>query len=304
MQFPPLQGKTLTMNTIRILMLEDNPLDAIVIEKQLSNCGLLIDLTIVSSGKDYVYQLNRQTWDLVLCDHQLPDYNSLLALRDKNEIYPDLPFILITGAVPEDLAVELVKEGADDYILKDRLQRLPLAIKDCLQKKEQVTAKRSLEQSLSALTQRFQLAAKASFDIIWDYDVEKNKIYCSDAIEKLIGIPLKEFYKPAYLKSFIHEDDIRALETSMAAAIAGRDHKWRKIFRVKTKNNTIAWMNSNAMLMRDKHGKVTRIIGVMQDVTDIRRLQHELMEQERMKQKQIAEMTIEAQEKERQEIGM
>ncbi|HEU4634307.1 MAG TPA: PAS domain-containing protein, partial [Flavisolibacter sp.] len=151
--------------------------------------------------------------------------------------------------------------------------------------------------------QRFQLAAKTSFDVIWDYDIERDLIYCSDAIEKIIGVTVKQNFDPAFLKQFIYPDDVPAIEKSFLHMIKGKEQRWRKIFRVIRSDGTVAWINSNALVIRDKQEKVTRIIGVMHDVTEVRRLQHELVEQELQNQKQIARITIQAQEKERMEIG-
>ena len=284
-------------------MLEDSALDAKIIQSLLSRSGLEMELTIVSSGKDYVSKLQSDQYDLILCDHQLPDYDSIRALKEKNQKQPSIPFILITGALPEDVAIALIKEGADDYILKDRLQRLPVAIQEAIEKRKIEAAKRSMESSLSELTERFQLAAKTSFDIIWDYNLRKNLVYCSDAIEKIIGVPVKENFKPGFLKKFIHPEDLPSIEKSFTQVVEGKESRWRKIFRMVRPDGSIAWLNSNALVIRDKNEKAVRMVGVMQDVTEVRRLQHELMEQELQRQKQIAEITIQAQEKERQEIG-
>lgn len=291
------------MNSIKILMLEDSQLDATVIESILLKNGIGSEIRIVNSGAEYVEVLNRENWDLILCDHQLPDYDSVRALKAKNKKAVNLPFILITGAVPEHEAMELVKEGADDYILKDRLNRLPHAIKKVVDFRQTESEKKSIEQSFSELTQRFHLAAKASFDVIWEYDLKKDVIYCSPSIEKFTGIHNQTFYKPEFLKQFILREDLEALEKSLSWMILSTEHKWRKIFRVVKNDGSIAWVNSNALVIRDEKERVCKIVGVLQDVTEIRKLQHELREQESIKQREIARNTIAAQEKERQEIG-
>jgi two-component system sensor histidine kinase UhpB len=284
-------------------MLEDSPFDTRIIQNLLNRSGISIELITVTTGKDYIQKLHEQHFDIILCDYQLPDIDPIMALQEKNKNHPSIPFILITGAVPEDVALALIKEGADDYILKDRLQRLPMAIEVAISRRKSEAARRSTETAQSELTERFQLAAKTSFDVIWEYHLEKNFVYCSEAIEKIIGVPAKENIQPDFLRKFIHPDDLPALQKSFADIINGKENKWRKIFRMIRSNGSIAWINNNALVIRDQNEKAIRLVGVMQDVTEIRRLQHELMEQETLKQKQIAEITIQAQEKERQEIG-
>lgn len=291
------------MNALKILMLEDNPLDVIAIKKTLSGISLPVEFTIVQTGKDYTQKLQQGNYDVILCDFQLPDFDAVKALQLRNQKNSSIPFLLISGAVSEAVAIALVREGADDYILKDRLQRLPLAVEKAIRKQKIKTDKKAVESSLSELTQRFQLAVKASFDVIWDYDIEKNLIYCSDAIEKILSINVKESFRPADLKSFIHPGDLQSIAKSLNELAKGSDHRWRKIFRVIRKDGVIVWVNINAMAIRNKNEKLIRMVGVLHDVTEVRRLQHELIEQEVQNQKKMADITLQAQEKERMEIG-
>jgi two-component system, NarL family, sensor histidine kinase UhpB len=291
------------MKALRILMLEDNSLDVSIILKTLSNSSIPFECVVVDSGRDYISKLDQEEFDIILCDYQLPDFDATKALQVRNQKKSSIPFILISGAVSEEVAINIIKEGANDYILKDRLQRLPIAIEKAINKEQLRFDKQSIEASLSQLTERFQLAAKTSFDVIWDFDIEKNLVYCSDAIEKIIGITLQQNFEPQFLAQFIHPDDLPAIEKSFFLIIKGKEHRWRKIFRVVRTDGTIGWVNSNAMVMRNKKDKATRMVGVMHDVTEVRRLQHELVEQEMQIQKQVTKITIQAQEKERMEIG-
>lgn len=284
-------------------MLEDNPLDITAIRKTLSKLSFETEYTITSSAKEYIEKLNQQDYDLILCDYQLPDFDAVKALHARNKKNNSIPFILVTGAVSDEVAILVLKEGADDYILKNSMQKLPFAIEKLLRRHQIKADTDFLETSLSELTQRFQLAAKTSFDVIWDYNIEKNKVYCSSAIEKIIGTEARENFTPAYLKSFIHPDDLPVIERSLLASTRGKENRWRKIFRVIRKDGSIAWVNVNALILRNQKEKAIRVTGVLHDVTEVRRLQHQLVEQEMQNQKMITEITIQAQEKERMEIG-
>jgi len=284
-------------------MLEDNSMDAITIQRLLSETPGQKEITLTRSGKDYTDKLGKHDYDLILCDYQLPDFDGRRALQARNQKNSAIPFILITGAVSEEVAISILKEGADDYILKDRLQRLPFAIEKVLRKQKIRSDKQSIEASLSELTERFQMAARTSFDVIWDFDVQKELIYCSPAIEKIIGTDSREHFKLQELRPFIYAEDIPAIKRSFDAVLKGKENRWRKIFRVIRNNGSIAWVNTNALVIRNEQEKVTRVVGVMHDVTEIRRLQQQLTEQEVQNQKQIIEVAIQAQEKERMEIG-
>ena len=254
-------------------------MDVKIIQKLITKNGLQVNFTVVASGLEYTSKLEQFSYDIILSDHQLPDFDSIRALEVRNQKHEAVPFILITGAVSEEIALALIKQGADDYILKDRLQRLPTAIEDAIQKRKTEKAKQSMETSLSILTERLQLAAKTSYDIIWDYDLDSNFIYCSDAIEKVIGIPGKDRFRPAELMKYVYSEDVASLENSFAIMVLGKEQRWRKIFRAVRNDGNVAWINNNAIVIRDKKEKPVRIVGVMHDVTEIRRLLHELMEQ-------------------------
>jgi two-component system, NarL family, sensor histidine kinase UhpB len=285
-------------------MLEDNPLDALVIRKAVSKISFDTEITLITTGRDYIDKLNHPDYDLILCDYQLPDFDAVKALQVRNQKNSGIPFILITGAVSDEVAISVLKEGADDYILKDRLQRLPFAIEKILRKQRIKSEKNSVEASLSELTERFQLAAKTSFDVIWDYDIQNGLVYCSPAIERIIGKDPGERLKLQEIKEFIYKDDIPDIKRSFSAITKGKENRWRKIFRVIRNDGSIAWVNANALAIRDQQGKPIKMVGVVHDVTEVRHLQHQIIEQELQSQKQITEVTLQAQEKERMEIGI
>ncbi|MGN6399651.1 MAG: hybrid sensor histidine kinase/response regulator [Flavisolibacter sp.] len=291
------------MKPVRILMLEDNPLDAAVIQKTLSRIPFQTSFTLTTTASEYIEKLHQQDYDLILSDYQLPHFDAVKALKARNEKNSSIPFILITGAVSEEVAILILKQGADDYILKDRLQRLPFAVEKLLAKQQIKHDKQFLETSLSELTQRFQLAANSSFDVIWDYNLEKNRVYCSSAIEKIIGRSTNENFHPDDLKRFIHPDDLPAVAKSFVVAVTGKENRWRKIFRVIRNDGAVAWVNINTLILRDMKDQAIRVTGVLHDVTEVRRLQHQLVALETQAQRQMAAITIEAQEKERMEIG-
>jgi PAS domain S-box-containing protein len=234
------------MKPVSILMLEDNPMDAAVIQKTLSTASFPIRFTLTTNANEYIEKLQQQEYDLILSDYQLPNFDAVKALRARNQKNSSIPFILITGAISEEVAILILKQGADDYILKDRMQRLPFAVEKLLAKQRIKHDKQFLETSLSELTERFQLAARSSFDVIWDYHLEKDKVYCSAAIEKIIGCSTKENFDLSTLKKFIHPEDLPTVERTFAAAVAGKENRWRKIFRVTRSDGSIAWVNINA----------------------------------------------------------
>lgn len=130
----------------RILILEDNPADADLVQFELQEAGLLFTATQVTSQEDYLRNLQEFPPDLILSDYDLPHYNGALALAEAKINCPDTPFILVSGAVSEDRAIEILTQGAKDYVLKTRLQqRLVPAVRRALAEAAEQKARKKAE---------------------------------------------------------------------------------------------------------------------------------------------------------------
>ncbi len=115
---------------MKIVMLEDLEEDAGLIDRVLKKEKFSYTRVRVDTRDEFIDALEKFGPDLVLSDHSLPQFNSIEALQICKQQRPDIPFILVTGAVSEEFAVNCLKQGADDYVLKSNLSRLPLAIRD------------------------------------------------------------------------------------------------------------------------------------------------------------------------------
>jgi PAS domain S-box-containing protein len=134
---------------LRILILEDNPADAELVQFELQEARLDFNSKVVMTEEAFVRELQEFSPDLILSDYDLPKYNGALALAETRKRRPDTPFILVTGAVTEDRAIDILTQGAKDYVLKDRLgQRLVPAIKRALAEAEEQRARKKAEEEL------------------------------------------------------------------------------------------------------------------------------------------------------------
>ncbi|UUZ77178.1 response regulator [Polaromonas sp. P1(28)-13] len=126
--------------SIRLLHLEDDPRDAELIRLRLQAAGLSCDILWVSGKEAFESALEREAFDLVLSDYNLPGYDGLSALRHVREKKPELPVIMISGGLSEEDAVDCLKAGATDYVLKQRPQRLDTAVRRADGKDERAAA--------------------------------------------------------------------------------------------------------------------------------------------------------------------
>lgn len=157
---------------LRILLVEDDPHDAELLQLELRRGGLAHEARIVSSRKDFLRALREYKPNLILADYNIPGFNGLSALKLAKEKCAGIPFIIVSGFIGEELAVELVKNGATDYILKDRLTRLVPSVNRALREMEERSERTEAERRLLESEEQYRLLFKMNPEPMWVLDVE------------------------------------------------------------------------------------------------------------------------------------
>lgn len=137
--------------SLKVLLLEDCKADAELCVRVLTKAGFSVSSDIAATAEEFSEKLENNNYDVVLADYNLPTWSALEALERLEEFGKDVPFILVTGVLAEDTALEFISKGADDYILKDRISRLPLAVRRVLREQ------RLLEERERAAVERERL---------------------------------------------------------------------------------------------------------------------------------------------------
>ena len=135
------------MRPLRVLFVEDNPDDVVLIARELQRAGFTVDPHRVETAEE-MEQALESAWDFVIADHVLPAFSGREALRMLDERHLDLPCIIVSGRSDEQVAVDAMRSGARDYVLKDRLARLPAAIDRELREATERRARAELERRL------------------------------------------------------------------------------------------------------------------------------------------------------------
>ena len=251
--------------SLDILIIEDVPADAAAIESELREAGISFKSRRVETREGFSEELERRRPDIVLSDFTLPAFDALEALRMLKARRPDVPFILVTGNRSEEVAVECIHEGADDYILKASLKRLPTSIKNALQKKASEQAKSEAEGALRRSEQQYRLIAENSRDLISLVDVRGNFLYASPAHtralgrspESLVGAPAMEI---------VHPDDRAAARAAWEQARILRESRTTE-FRMRHADGGWRFFESVGDWIFDERGQPQRLIVVSRDVT-------------------------------------
>ena len=135
----------------RVLHLEDDPLDAALVEATLRDDGVLCEIVRVETRQAFDAALQAGGFDLILADYNLPGFDGVSAQASAAQIHPDVPFIFVSGGIGEEKAIDRVIAGATDYVLKDRLRRLPSAARRAIAESEERAKRQRADAEVRAL---------------------------------------------------------------------------------------------------------------------------------------------------------
>jgi CheY-like chemotaxis protein len=256
---------------LKILMLEDSAQDVELIERELKRAGISFSATVVDRRAEFERALVDFMPDVILSDHSLPEFNSIEALNIYKQKQADLnlsaPFILVTGAMSEEFAVQCIKAGVDDYILKDRLKRLPGSIERALEKTRiEAERRKYLNEVISneAMLQQSEHLAKLGS---WQADLQSGVNKWSNETFRIFG------YKPSEVEpSFerflghIHQNEADKLSEELNFAIENLDEYERK-YRISTVDGQVKYLNSKLVVTRNGDNKAIRLNGFLLDIT-------------------------------------
>lgn len=265
------------MERLKILHIEDVPSDAELVDRMLKRSGIEFEKVIVDTRDEYLDALGKFRPDVILSDHSLPAFNSLEALKILKQHGKDIPFILITATVSEEFAVSVMQEGASDYVLKDRLQRLPNAIINALAKLQSETEKQRYLNKIVASEALFKKAESIAGFGTWRYDLKKQTMDWSAGTYPLLGYDRSDI-RPSvevFLKNVI-PDDIPGAEEIFKSA--GKIKTGDADFRIRNSQGNLCYIHSQFETEFNEKGQPEYLAGFNQDVTRSRLAQLEIQQ--------------------------
>jgi PAS domain S-box-containing protein len=171
----------------RILHLEDDQLDADLVAEFLRTAGLECDITRVWSREDYEVAIGSRSFDLILADYQLPSFDGVAALTIARQLGDDVPFIYVSGALGEELAVEAMRRGATDYVVKQRLDRLPVVVRRAIEEERERFRRRRAEAALQLTEERYRTIVETTPECVKLVAKDGAIMHMNDAGMRMVG---------------------------------------------------------------------------------------------------------------------
>ncbi len=179
-------------SSLRILHLEDDRNDAELVQAALEEGGIACHVTRVETRADFLAALENSVFDLVLADYTLPSFDGLSALAIVEEKYPEIPFIFISGVMGEELAIETIKDGATDYVLKKRLSRIVPVVNRALEEVRTRTECRKAEGALESLRHQNELILRSIGEGVLGLDIDGKHTFVNPAAAEMLGYKVEE----------------------------------------------------------------------------------------------------------------
>ncbi|WP_342306198.1 ATP-binding protein [Methanolobus sp. ZRKC5] len=262
---------------LHILFVEDVPFDTELAERMLVKNGVHFQSLRVETSEDFSRALEEFAPDIVISDYSLPTFDGMQALKILLEFDNRIPFIVLTGSLNEETAVSCMKAGATDYVLKDRMKRLPFSVREALDSKAVLMEKEKAESSLRKSEERLKLAMEVSESGFWDWDMDTNAAYFSSGWYKMFGYEPHELSRSfETFTSLLHPDESEFISSKLLGDLQKLE-TFQMDFRMRSRSGEWIWVTGHGKPFEiDQNGVPHRAIGTCVDITN-RKLAEEQM---------------------------
>ncbi|GAB64174.1 two-component sensor kinase [Candidatus Jettenia caeni] len=260
---------------LRVLIIEDSPDDTELLLRELRCGGYDPVYERVETASGMKILLEQQEWDVVLSDHSMPLFSGIGALTQLQLSGLDLPFIIVSGTIGEEIAVAAMRAGAHDYLMKDNLARLVPAIERELKEAEERRKRKEAEEALRKSEASLANAQRIAHLGNWQWNMRENKVVGSDEFYRIFG-KTRQTFNGTYetLLNFVHPDDRVFVKKSVREAL---DEKkpYCINFRILLPDGSVRIIHTEAEVIFDSAGKAIQMNGTNQDITEYKQAEEE-----------------------------
>ena len=255
---------------VRILHLEDDAADVRLVHSILRAEGVLAEITTVGDWQTFVAALQRDEFGLMLADFRLPGFDGLQALAEWRARCPQKPFVFVSGSMGEELAVESLKSGAMDYVLKGNLARLAPAVRRALADADERARRQQAE---GDLRQAERIAHLGN----WRWDAQTDTTIGSDGLLAIFGLDPATQSLPRFREQRGRLYPVEAWERLHQAALQTlRTGASYELDVEAFRGGTLIWVTARGEAVRDAKGVIVGLHGTLQDITSRKQAEEEL----------------------------
>lgn len=257
---------------LRILSLEDDPNDFEFIRRSLERESLTFEIRRVSTRADFIVAASSGSVDLILADYSLPGFDGLSALAIAREQCPEVPFIFVSGALGEELAIETLRQGATDYVLKTRLARLGPAVKRALREAEDRAERRLAEEAYRSVVMK-SLQGLVVFQ-------GGRLVFANPAMATILGYSITELlgFSSQSVSRLFHPDHKEFVRLALGESTGTASSQSEEVVRVFRKDGTIRWLSAFSSAV--EFGGKPAVQSAFVDITERKRAEGALRESE------------------------
>jgi len=260
---------------IRILIIEDSDTDKELLLYELKRGGYDVEYLCVETLEEMISALDQNEWDIIISDYSLPKFDGLSALKIAKKRNIDIPFILVSGTIGEELAVQAMKEGVSDYMMKGNLKRMVPAIDRELKDAKIRVQSKLADAALKESEIRFRVLAESAPVGIFTTDSRGSTEYVNPRWSEISKLSFVEALNDGWLKA-VHSGDREMLASSWKQTTL--DNTFSKAeYRFVHPDGSEAWVIGNAVPQQDKNGNVAGYIGIITDITERKKMEAELI---------------------------
>ncbi len=263
---------------LKILYLEDNSRDCELVEAKLKAGGLDCLFVHARTRGEFEAALATEELDLILSDYALPAYSGGAALSTARDLRPDVPFLFVSGTIGEERAVESLKSGATDYVIKDHLERLVPAVRRALREARDRSRRREAEEELRTSEERCRMVFESAPIGVINADAAGNFLRTNRTLRLMLGYSEAELHGLSY-KVITHEDDRTLGAEEFLGLIAGKIDRVRLEKRYYRKDGSVIWVQITSSAIRDVHEQFQYFVTLVEDLTERKRTEERMRDQ-------------------------
>ncbi|HZL65518.1 MAG TPA: HD domain-containing phosphohydrolase [Thermoleophilia bacterium] len=250
---------------LRLLCIEDSPADAELEAASLERAGYDVRMDRVDNEVDLRAALGSGAYDVIFLDHGLPGWDSRAALRAAREAAPQTPVVCVAGTIGEETAVEMLKQGASDYVLKDRTARLPAAVRGVLERAASRRARDEAEASLRASEERYRRIVETAAEGIVTTGADFTITYYNQRLAEMLGYGVVDLLGRS-VRELVPSDDDGFVEAEEAERMrSGRGSFQRRLRRA---DGSALWVSVAAQPILDEEGDFAGALAMISDISD------------------------------------